>query len=60
MTNSQIRKFLLQRPKRDIVPNRQGEDAPDDRDDPIDDPQLSRALTYLRNELAMESGAAGK
>ncbi len=60
MTISQIDKFLSQRRKRDVVPNRQAEKTTDDREEPMDDPQLSRALTYLRNELAVESGAAGQ
>ncbi len=60
MTISQINKFLSQRRKRDVVPNRQADKTTDDREEPMDDPQLSRALTYLRNELAVESGAAGQ
>ena len=60
MTNSQIGKFIVQRRKRDIVPNRRAEDATDDREEAMDDPQLSRALSYLRNELAVDSGEAGE
>ena len=60
MTERQIGNFILQRRKRDIVPNRQAEKTTDDREEPMDDPQLSRALAHLRSELAVDSGAAGQ